>query len=103
MIARCGTYYVAPAKTRVAFMARVRFAGITSISEQGMVCSFALPSPLRSPRFARVEEVVPGWWIHRLRITHEHELDAELQAWLRKSYRLMGMQKRLRTRPAVKA
>jgi hypothetical protein len=94
MIAACGEYYVAPAKTRIAFMGRVRFAGITSISEKGMTCSLALPQPLRSPRFAKVEEVAPGWWAHRLRITDVCQLDDELQGWLRSSYRSMGMQDR---------
>lgn len=96
LIAACGEYHVAPAKTRIAFMARVRFAGITALSEEGMTCSFALPRPLRSPRFVKVEEVVPGWWVHRLRITDVAQLDATLQDWIRRSYRLMGMQERLR-------
>jgi len=103
MIAACGPYHVSPAKTRIAFQARVRFAGITSIGPRGMVCAFALPEPLASPRFAKVEEVVPGWWVHRLRITALPQLDRELQRWLRRSYRLMGMQERLvaaRARPA---
>ncbi|MFQ5679225.1 MAG: DUF5655 domain-containing protein [Gemmatimonadota bacterium] len=95
MIAACGEYEVAPAKTRLAFLARVRFAGITSLSETGMTCSFALPHPLESPRFARVHEITPGWWVHRLRITDPAQLDGELQGWLRESYRLMGMQERL--------
>lgn len=60
MIAACGKYHVAPAKTRIAFLARVRFAGITSLSEKGMTCGFALPYPLDSPRFVKIEEVVPG-------------------------------------------
>lgn len=34
--------------------------------------------------------------MHRLRITDPDQLDAELQAWLRESYRLMGMQGRLK-------
>jgi hypothetical protein len=95
LIANCGEYYVAPAKTRIAFMGRVRFAGITSISERGMTCSFTLPQPLRSRRFAKVEEVVPGWWAHRLKITDVAQLDGEVQDWIKRSYRLMGMQGRL--------
>ena len=59
-----------------------------------MTCSFAMPYPLASPRFIVVKEVVPGWWIHRLRITESSQLDEEIQAWLRESYRLMGMQER---------
>jgi len=95
MVARCGPYHVGPAKTRIAFLGRVRFAGITSLSERGMSCNFALPRPLASKRFAKVEEVAPGWWAHRLRITDPAQLDDELQRWLRESYRLMGMQERL--------
>ncbi len=97
MIAACGQYYVAPAKTRIAFLARVRFAGITSLSENGMTITFALPHALHSARFAKVDEIVPGWWVHRLRITDAGQLDGELQSWLRESYRLMGMQERLGT------
>ncbi|MDA2929359.1 DUF5655 domain-containing protein [Acidobacteria bacterium AH-259-O06] len=92
MIAACGEYHVAPAKTRIAFQGRVRFAGITSLSDKGMTCVFALPYRLNSSRFLKVEEVVPGWWAHRLRITESSQLDDEIQAWLRESYRLMGMQ-----------
>lgn len=95
MVAACGEYHVAPAKTRIAFLGRVRFAGITRLSEKGMTCGFALPEPLRSPRFAKVEEIVPGWWHHRLRITEVSQLDEEVQGWLRESYRLMGMRERL--------
>jgi hypothetical protein len=98
MIAACGKYHVAPAKTRIAFLARVRFAGITHVSEKGMTCAFSLPQPVRSDRFVKVEEVVPGWWVHRLRVSDPGELDDELQAWLRESYRLMGMQERLTRR-----
>jgi hypothetical protein len=98
MIGRCGPYHIGPAKTRIAFLARVRFAGITALSEAGMTCSFSLPHPLAAARFIKVEEVVPGWWVHRLRITEVEQLDRQVQAWLRRSYRLMGMQERLKAR-----
>ena len=97
IIAACGEYHVAPAKTRIAFLGLVRFAGITSVSERGMSCSFALPKPLDSDRFAKVEEVVPGWWVHRLRVTEVSQLDSEVQSWLRESYRLMGLRERLKS------
>jgi hypothetical protein len=100
MIGACGEYHIAPAKTRIAFLGRVRFAGITRLSEEGMTCSFALPAPLDSPRFAKVEEVVPGWWVHRLHVVEPRELDGQVQRWLKRSYRLMGMQGRLKGRRA---
>jgi hypothetical protein len=34
LITACGPYEVAPAKTRIAFMARVRFAGVSAISDR---------------------------------------------------------------------
>jgi hypothetical protein len=96
MIGRCGEYSISPAKTRIAFVADVRFAGITSLSERGMTCAFALPKPVRSKRFAAVQEVVPGWWVHRMRVTEVEQLDDQLQRWLSESYRLMGKRERLR-------
>jgi hypothetical protein len=97
LIAACGPYHVAPAKTRIAFLARVRFAGITHVAADAITISFALPRPLRARRFTKVEEVAPGWWAHRLRITDPKQLDARVQAWLRRSYEQMGMQRRLGT------
>lgn len=102
LIANCGAYHAAPAKTRIAFLARVRFASVTRVNEDGMTFGFAMPYPVKSARFEKVEEVVPGWWTHRLVVTEPAQLDEEVQAWLRESYRLMGLQERLagKTRPA---
>ena len=82
-------------KCGVKLLTSVRFAGITNLTEKGMTCAFALPAPKKSARFVKVEEVVPGWWVHHLRIADVDELDDQVQAWLRESYRLMGMQERL--------
>ena len=60
--------------------------------------NFALPTPVQSVRVLKLEEIIPGWWIHRLRAVVPQELDDELQEWLRESYRLMGMRERLRRR-----
>ena len=95
LIARCGDYHVSPAKTRIAFLGRVRFASISKISNESMTFGFALPRPLKSHRFVTVVEAVPGWWQHRLHITEPSQLDADVQRWLRESYRLMGQQERL--------
>jgi len=53
LIAACGPYEVAPAKTRVAFMARVRFAGVNAISDRGMTIAFGLPRSLRQERLSK--------------------------------------------------
>lgn len=95
MIAACGEYHVAPAKTRIAFLGRVRFANITSLSENAMTCTFSLPKAVKSPRISKVEEVIPGWVVHQMKITDVAQLDDQVQRWIRESYRLMGMQERL--------
>jgi Domain of unknown function (DUF5655) len=101
LIARCGEYHVSPAKTRITFLGLVRFAAVMRLSEDAMICDVAMPCRLRFRRFVKVEDVVPGWWSHRLRITDPAQLDKEVQAWLQESYRLMGLRGRLTegTRP----
>jgi Domain of unknown function (DUF5655) len=97
LIASCGPYEVAPAKTRVAFMGRVRFAGVSAISDRGMTIAFGLPRSLRSDRIRKIEQYGSGWYGHYLRITSPDQLDDELLGWLRESYHQLGMQERLGT------
>lgn len=97
LIARCGSYEVAPAKTRVAFMGRVRFASVNSVSDRGLNLHFGLPQPVRNPRIRKVEQL-GTWFVHHMRITSMEQLDDELLGWLRESYRQMGMQERLANR-----
>lgn len=98
LIAACGRYEVAPAKTRIAFMGRVRFAGVHAISDRGMTIAFAFPKPMRHRRIRKVEHIARGWYGHWMRITSPEELDDELLGWLRESYQQMGMQERLSKR-----
>ena len=63
-----------------------------------MTCNFALARPLTPRRFIDVKEVVPGWWVHRLKITDPAELDAQVGQWIRRSYRTMGTHGRAATR-----
>jgi hypothetical protein len=98
LIAACGPYEVAPAKTRIAFMGRVRFAGVTAVSDRGMTIAFGLPRPLRSGRIRAIDHYPPAWHVHTMRITSVEELDDELLGWLRESYHQMGMQERLSLR-----
>lgn len=58
-------------------MMRVRFAGLTSVSERGMSFHFWLKSRIQSPRFSRVEHI----GVYRLRVTSLDDLDDEVQRW----------------------
>ena len=90
LIANCGEFYVSPAKTRITFMGRVRFAGITKLTGDDAMCNFALNAPSSSKRFHKIDEIVPGWFAHYLWVTDPKQLDAQVQRWLRRAYRTIG-------------
>jgi hypothetical protein len=94
LLERCGPVTPAPAKTRVAFMVRVRFGGVDSLTERSLIGHFGLPYRVESPRILRVDYYPPSWYVHKFRVTSEVEFDDELGAWLCASYRLMGEQRR---------
>jgi Domain of unknown function (DUF5655) len=98
LIAACGPYQVAPAKTRVAFLSSVRFASVNRVRPTHMDVHLVLPRPLSSPRFRRVERV-GRLYVHHLRLSQAKELNAEVQRWLRQSYREYG-QRRWLKKPA---
>jgi hypothetical protein len=92
LIRKCGPVTTAPAKTRIAFMVRVRFAGVSNISERGMTIGFALRRPLKHPRIQKVTMYNPRWYGHYVRIKSLEELDDELLGWLCEAYKV-GEQK----------
>ena len=98
MVAKCGPYLVAPAKTRIAFMARTRFASVNSLGPTGMRFHIGLPRIAKTKRAVRIEELGP-WKIHHFKVSASEELDAEIQDLLHESYHQMGLQGRLKRRP----
>ncbi|HEY8431561.1 MAG TPA: DUF5655 domain-containing protein [Sandaracinaceae bacterium] len=85
LVARCGPYERAPAKTRVAFMARIRFAAVNGVGERGLRAHVCLPRRIDSPRFSRVEPIGKVF-VHHFRVARPEELDDEVLRWLRESY-----------------
>jgi hypothetical protein len=92
LIGKCGPVTTAPAKTRVAFMVRVRFAGVSNVSDRGITIAFALRRPLKNPRIFKVVKYNPRWYGHYVRIKSLDELDDELATWLCEAYKV-GEQK----------
>lgn len=85
LVAKCGPYEVAPAKTRVAFMSRVRFASVNRVKKDSIDVHFVLPRALKSGRFRRVE-ALGNLYVHHLRLGRAQDFDHELMDWLRASY-----------------
>jgi hypothetical protein len=96
LLESCGPVIAAPAKTRVAFMVRVRFAGVHRVSERTLVGGFGLPYPIdHNPRIRKIDFYPPSWYVHTIELHSLAEFDDELRGWLCESYHLMGEQKRL--------
>lgn len=85
LVARCGPFERAPAKTRVAYMVRMRFAAVNGLSDGGLRAHVCLPRRLESPRISRVE-TVGKIHVHHFRVARPEELDDEVLGWLRESY-----------------
>lgn len=86
MVAKCGPYSVVANKTRIGFMVRVRFAGISAVSDRGMSLSFWLKRRVDDPRFRKVEHYGGTDYGHHLRVTALDELDSQVQEWLCMAY-----------------
>jgi Domain of unknown function (DUF5655) len=100
LIERCGPYEVAPAKTRVAFMAAVRFASVNRVGQDFIDVHFVLPRAIDSQRFRKVEHL-GKLHVHHLRLHDRRDCDRELARWLEQSYREYGQRGWLSTKQAT--
>ncbi|HKD39524.1 MAG TPA: DUF5655 domain-containing protein [Myxococcaceae bacterium] len=92
LVQSLGDVQVIPQKTRLVFVARVRFAGLMPRKDH-FVAAFALQRRLKNPRIIQLIDYGPRWQMHHLRIERTADLDDELRAWLRESHDVVGMQK----------
>jgi hypothetical protein len=91
MVRSCGPVTMIPQKTRVVFMDRVRFAGVYP-RKSYLICSIAVPERVENPRFIKIESYAPNWHGHYFRVESSQNLDRQIQAWMRESYKV-GQQK----------
>lgn len=85
-VEHCGPFTYAPAKTRVAFMVRVRFLAVTALSDRGMTFHLWLRTPVAHPRVFRIDDLGRGAQVHWLRLARPDDLDPELRRLLCASY-----------------
>lgn len=88
LVRTCGDFEFAPAKTRVAFMVRVRFMAVTSVSDRGITFHIWLRQRVESPRFFRIDHPSSNAFIHWARVTSSDQLDDELRELICASYRV---------------
>ena len=80
-------------KTKVGFMARVRFAGCEP-RKDGLRCGMWLKRRVRSRRWTRVEFIPPDNYMHMFDVRGPRDFDAEIKRYLREAYDV-GMQRHL--------
>jgi hypothetical protein len=88
MVGKCGPYSIVANKTGLAFMVRVRFAGMQAVSDRGMSFAFWLKRRIEHPRFRKVEYLTHSDWVYRLRVASLEELDDQVQEWLCMAYQV---------------
>lgn len=88
-----GPVTVLPQKTRIAFQVRMSFAQVTP-RRDGLEGHFVLARRIDDPRFLAIESFSPRNHLHRFRIDHLEEIDAEMRGWMREAY-AVGEQRHL--------
>ena len=91
MLHSLGDVQVIPQKTRLVWVARVRFAGLYP-RKGGFRAAFALRRRVNSPRIVTTADYGPRWRGHFVDIRSLRDLDAELHAWLQESHDTVGVQ-----------
>ena len=86
LVEECAPVMIAPAKTRIGFQARMIFAAVNRLSDRGLHAHVVLSRRLESPRFRRIETLVPQSHVHHFRLQSVEEPDEEVQAWLCEAY-----------------
>ena len=86
LVGECGPFEQVPTKSRIAFMVRVRFAGVARLRKDGLVCGFWLKRQISSPRFSKVELLGKRDWVYQFVLRNEEELDDEVRGWIREAY-----------------
>jgi hypothetical protein len=88
-----GPVTIVSTKSRVGFMARVRFCG-ASPRRDGLRVRFWLKRAIESPRIAKRQHLGHDDWIYDVLVHEAADFDAELIGWLREA-RAVGDQEHL--------
>jgi hypothetical protein len=79
----------APAKTRVAFVADVRFASVNAVRDRAIDVHLVLPRMLEDRRFRRIDQH-GTLFVHHLRLANDRDFDDRLEGWLQASFAEYG-------------
>lgn len=81
-----GEFRIHPQKTRIAFISRMSFAGV-SLAREWADLSFILPEPLDDARVRKLELYGPTSWGHSIRLGASVDVDEDVRRWLGEALR----------------
>jgi Domain of unknown function (DUF5655) len=87
MVREIGPITVAPVKTRIAFIGRMRFGGCR-LQQRAVAAAFILRRRIDSPRFDRVERYGARSFGYYLKLRTPDDVDAELRGWFEEAYQV---------------
>lgn len=85
---KIGPVTLHPVKTRIAFMVKVRFSGVSTIGKDFIRGAFWLKEHIDSPRFYKVERLGHNDFIHHFRIRDESDIDDEFRSYMKMAYEI---------------
>ncbi|HTO92556.1 MAG TPA: DUF5655 domain-containing protein [Candidatus Sulfotelmatobacter sp.] len=81
-----GPVRLSPNRTRIAIMARMRFA--SAVVRKGyLLCTFILARRVADPRIVKYEFLKPRYHLHTFRLERPDQVDAQVRRWLAEAYR----------------
>lgn len=78
---KCGEFRIHAQKTRIAFITRMSFAGV-SVAERWVDLSLISPTVIDDPRIRKLFLYGPTSWGHSVRLGHPDEVDHQVADWL---------------------
>ena len=84
-------------KTKVGFMVRVRFAGVTYVRGDSLRCGMWLTRRVASKHWVKVDRYAPRAYIYQFELRKPGDLNPEIRRFLRESY-AVGCQRHLMRR-----
>ena len=94
-----------PAKTRIAFVAKIRFAGVTKIGKDYIQCSLLFDKLYAEECFYQIEKIPAarpggrGYFANRFRLYKKSDLTPKLKKYMRMAYDI-GLRKHVKKKEA---
>jgi hypothetical protein len=82
-------------KSRIAFMVKVRFSGVSGFGKDFIRGGFWLKEKIQSDKFFRIEYIPKNNFIHYFKIFNESDIDQEFRRYMKMAYEI-GERKHLK-------